>query len=290
MTLKVNNEKAEQTDAKPFVKWAGGKRQLVAELLKHLPKEFNNYYEPFVGGGALFFELYNSGFLKNRQVLLSDINEELINSYKVIRDYPTKLIEQLKEFKAKHSKEFYYQIRELDRNENYQNLDKITKAARFIYLNRTCFNGLYRVNKKGEFNVPMGRYKNPQIVDEKNIFAVSQALQNVTIQHCDYKEVLKYANGNDFIYFDPPYYPITETANFTSYTQEEFLEKEQTELYETFKELSNRRCFILESNSDTDFIKNLYKEFTMKEVLANRAINSNGGKRGKIIEVLIRNF
>ena len=290
MTLKLDEKEFKQTNAKPFVKWAGGKRQLIPELLKHIPKNFNNYFEPFVGGGALFFELYNLGILKDKKVYLFDINDELINTYEVIRDFPDKLIEKLKEFKSQHNKEFYYQIRELDRDENYKNLDNITKAARFIYLNRTCFNGLYRVNKKGYFNVPMGSYENPQIVNEENILAVSEALQNVIIKHCDYREVLKYANSGDFIYFDPPYYPLNDTANFTSYTQGDFLEKEQIELFETFKFLANKGCSMLESNSDTEFINNLYKEFTIEKVFANRAINSKGSKRGKITEVLIRNY
>jgi DNA adenine methylase len=275
---------------KPFVKWAGGKRQLIPELLKYIPKNFDNYFEPFVGGGALFFELYNLDILKDKKVYLFDINKELINTYEIIRDFPNELIEKLKEFKSKHNKEFYYQIRELDRSENYKNLDNIIKAARFIYLNRTCFNGLYRVNKKGYFNVPIGKYKNPQIVNEENILAVSKALQNAIIKHCDYKEVLKFANSNDFIYFDPPYYPLNDTANFTSYTQGEFLEKEQIELFETFKSLANKECFVLESNSDTEFINKLYKEFKIEKIFANRAINSKGNKRGKITEVLIRNY
>jgi len=290
MTYPIKQNPFQKHNAKPFVKWAGGKRQLIPELLKQIPKNFNNYFEPFVGGGALFFELYNLGILKDKKVYLFDINEELINTYKVIRDYPHELIEKLKEFKTKHNKEFYYQIRELDRNKNYKNLDNITKAARFIYLNKTCFNGLYRVNKKGYFNVPIGSYKNPQIVDEENILAVSIALKDATIKHCNYKEVLQYAQKSDFIYFDPPYYPLNNTSNFTSYTQNNFLEKEQIELFETFKTLANKNCFVLESNSDTDFISNLYKEFIIEKVLANRAINSKGNKRGKITEVLIRNY
>jgi len=276
--------------AKPFIKWVGGKRQLILELLKHIPKKFNNYFEPFVGGGALFFELYNLGFLKDKEVFLSDINEELINTYKTIRDYPNELIERIKEFKVKHNKEFYYQIREFDRKEDYKNLDNIIKAARFIYLNKTCFNGLYRVNKKGYFNVPIGSYKNPQIVDEENILEVSKALKNTIIKHCDYKEILKYVKKNDFVYFDPPYYPLNDTANFTSYTQSNFLENEQIELFKTFETLSNKGGFVLESNSDTDFINNLYKKFIIKKVLASRAINSKANKRGKITEVLIRNY
>jgi len=279
-----------QINAKPFVKWAGGKRQLIPELLKNIPKNFNNYFEPFLGGGALFFELYNHGILNDKKIYLSDINKELINTYKVIRNNPNELVEKLKEFKINHNKEFYYKIRELDRNENYKNLDNITKAARFIYLNKTCFNGLYRVNKKGEFNVPFGKYKAPKILDEENIYAVSNALKNVIIKHCDYKEILKYTQKNDFIYLDPPYYPLTKTANFTTYNQNNFLEKEQIELYKTFKELAYKGCFVLKSNSDTEFINNLYKEFTIKKVLANRAINSKANKRGKITEILIRNY
>jgi len=276
--------------AKPFVKWVGGKRQLIPELLKYIPRNFNNYFEPFVGGGALFFELYNLGILKNKKVFLFDINEELINAYKIIRDYPNELIEKLKEFKSKHNKEFYYQIRELDRTDNYKKLNNIIKAARFIYLNKTCFNGLYRVNKKGYFNVPMGEYKNPKILDENNILLVSEALQNTIIKHCDYKKVLEYAQKEDFIYFDPPYYPLNETSNFTSYTQEKFLEKEQIELFETFNILSQKGCFVLESNSDTKFIKNLYNKFRIEKVFANRSINSKANNRGKITEVLIRNY
>ncbi len=276
--------------AKPFVKWVGGKRQLIPELLKYIPRNFNNYFEPFVGGGALFFELYNLGILKNKKVFLFDINEELISAYKIIRDYPNELIEKLKEFKSKHNKEFYYQIRELDRTDNYKKLNNIIKAARFIYLNKTCFNGLYRVNKKGYFNVPMGEYKNPKILDENNILLVSEALQNTIIKHCDYKKVLEYAQKEDFIYFDPPYYPLNETSNFTSYTQEKFLEKEQIELFETFNILSQKGCFVLESNSDTKFIKNLYNKFRIEKVFANRSINSKANNRGKITEVLIRNY
>jgi len=277
------------TNVKPFLKWAGGKRQLLPELLKYIPKDFNNYFEPFLGGGALFFELYNLGFLENKKVYLSDINEELINTYKTIRDNPKELIIKLKEFKTNHNKEFYYKIRELDRDKNYKNLDNITKSARFIYLNKTCFNGLYRVNKKGYFNVPIGSYKNPNILDEENILAVSKALQNIIIKNFDYKEILKEVQSNDFIYLDPPYHPLNETSSFTSYTKNEFLQKEQIELFKTLKELSNK-CFVLKSNSDTDFINKLYKDFKIEKILANRAINSKATNRGKILEVLIRNY
>ncbi|WP_457561119.1 DNA adenine methylase [Caminibacter sp.] len=291
MTLKIQESLFKINQAKPFVKWVGGKRQLISELLKYIPKSFNSYFEPFVGGGALFFELYNLGLLNGKDVCLFDINKELINAYEVIRDYPQKLIEKLKkEFKEKHSNEFYYQIRAIDREKGYENLDNITKAARFIYLNKTCFNGLYRVNKKGYFNVPIGRYKNPKILDEENIFDVSNALKNVIIKNCDYKEVLKYAKKGDFVYFDPPYYPINDTSNFTSYAKDDFLEKEQVELFEVFKNLDEIGCFVLQSNSDTEFINRLYKDFKVEKIKAKRAINSNAKKRGEITEVLIRNY
>ncbi|WP_457564778.1 DNA adenine methylase [Caminibacter sp.] len=290
MTLKIQESLFKINQAKPFVKWVGGKRQLISELLKYIPKNFNSYFEPFVGGGALFFELYNLGLLNGKDVYLFDINKELINAYEVIRDYPQKLIEKLKEFKEKHSNEFYYQIRAIDREKGYENLDNITKAARFIYLNKTCFNGLYRVNKKGYFNVPIGRYKNPKILDEENIFDVSNALKNVIIKNCDYKEVLKYAKKGDFVYFDPPYYPINDTSNFTSYAKDDFLEKEQVELFEVFKNLDEIGCFVLQSNSDTEFINRLYKDFKVEKIKAKRAINSNAKKRGEITEVLIRNY
>ncbi len=275
---------------KPFIKWVGGKRQLLNDLINNIPLNFNSYFEPFVGGGALFFELYNLGILQNKKVFLFDVNKELINTYKVIKNNPHKLIEKLTEFQKNHNEEFYYQIRHLDRRENYKHLDNITKAARFIYLNKTCFNGLYRVNKSGYFNVPIGRYTNPKIIEEENIINVSNALKNVVIECCDYREVLNYAKKDDFVYFDPPYYPLNKTSNFTAYHNEVFLENEQIELFKTYKILSNRNCYVLESNSDTDFIKNLYKEFIIKKVYATRAINSNAKKRGKITELLIRNF
>ena len=274
----------------PFVKWVGGKRGLISQILPYIPKKFNNYFEPFVGSGALFFSLYNLGLLKNKKVYLFDKNEELINTYNVIKNNPLELIEILKKFKDKHSKEFYYEIRELDRKEDYFNLSPVTKAARFIYLNKTCFNGLYRVNKKGFFNVPMGKYKNPKIVDEENILKVCKALKNVEIKCCDFSDVLKYATKNDFIYFDPPYYPLNKTSNFTSYTDNDFLENEQIKLFEVFKNLSEKKVYVIESNSDTEFIKNLYKEYDIIKIKANRFINSKGDKRGKIDEVLILNF
>ena len=280
MNLKLNQ---------PFLKWAGGKRGLISQTLPFIPKNFNNYFEPFVGGGAVFFSLYNLGFLKNKKIYLFDRNEELINAYNIVKYKPLKLIEVLKEFKENHSKEFFYNIREWDRSSDYTQISPIKKAARFIYLNKTCFNGLYRVNKKGQFNVPFGKYKNPNIIDETNILNVSVALKNVEIKCCDFSEVLKYAKNSDFVYFDPPYYPLNKTSSFTSYIQDNFLETEQKRLYEVFCELDKKGVFIIESNSDTEFINNLYKNFDIIKIKANRFINSKSKGRGKISELLIRN-
>ncbi|WP_187647085.1 DNA adenine methylase [Nitrosophilus labii] len=275
--------------AKPFVKWVGGKRGLVSQLLPLIPKNFNNYFEPFVGGGALFFELFNLGLLRDKQIFIFDKNEELINSYLVVKNSPEKLLKRLKEFQTNHSKEFYYEVREWDRKDDFKNLDEVLRAARFIYLNKTCFNGLYRVNKKGFFNVPIGRYKEPKIYDEELILNASYALQNATIEVADFSKVLEYAKKEDFIYFDPPYYPLNETSNFTSYTDMAFLEEEQKRLYEVFNKLDKRGCFVMESNSDTEFIKTLYEKYKIDVVYMNRFINSKKDGRLKIEEVVIRN-
>jgi DNA adenine methylase len=269
------------TRPKPFVKWAGGKRQIVRELIRNIPSNFNTYIEPFVGGGALLFELMPD------KAIINDINTELINTYRVIRDYPQKLIESLK--KHKNEEKYYYQIRAL----NPKELSEVERASRFIYLNKTCFNGLYRENSKGQFNVPFGKYKNPKIVDEDNIFAVSEYLKeaDITILNKDYKEVCKLAKSGDFIFLDPPYYPMSKTASFTKYTKYDFTEKEQIELSKLFKELDKKGCYVMLSNSNTDFIKSLYKEYDIKEMQANRVINSKADRRKKSnIEVLIKNF
>ncbi|MDD3054745.1 MAG: DNA adenine methylase [Aliarcobacter sp.] len=274
----------------PFVKWVGGKRGLLTQIIPLLPQKFNNYFEPFVGGGALFFELYTRGLLKDKEVYLFDINAELINAYNVVKKYPNQLINELEIFKQKHSKEFFYEVRSWDREDDFLQRNAIQRASRFIYLNKTCFNGLYRVNKNNQNNVPIGSYKNPNICDYEVILSASRALKNVNILNVSYKEVLKYASKNDLIYFDPPYYPLTQTASFTSYSEFDFLDKQQIELYEVFKNLSEKGCKVLHSNSDTEFIKDLYKDFEIKEIFANRFINSKGSDRGKISEVIIKNL
>ena len=286
MTLKLNLNK----EYIPFIKWVGGKRGLLEQILPLFPKDFNNYFEPFVGGGAVFFELFSRGILEGKKVVLSDINKELINTYLVVRDNPNELIKKLKEYETNHSKEFYYQIRELDRKEEFENLSNVERATRFIYLNKTCFNGLYRVNKKGYFNTPIGSYKNPNIADVETVLNASEALANVTILHQSFEEVLNYAKKGDFVYFDPPYYPLNATSNFTSYDSNCFLEKEQIKLYKVFDKLVQEGVKVVESNSDTEFIKELYKNYDIQIVNANRFINSKSSGRGKISEVLIRGY
>ena len=273
---------------KPFVKWVGGKRQLLKqfkELDLYPPDAFNpkinKYFEPFVGGGAVFFDLLP------KKAFLSDLNMELIATYNVIKNDVDSLIKSLKKYK--HDKDFFLKIRAEDPNK----LTDLEIASRFIYLNRTCFNGMYRVNSKGGFNVPFGKYNNPIICDEINLHRVSESLKNVEIRHQDYKEILKKAKAGDFVYFDPPYYPVSKTASFTSYTKDSFLDKEQIELRDTFLELNKRGCLLMLSNSDTPFINKIYSGFKgvkISKVDAGRMINSKASGRGKIKEVLVTNY
>lgn len=276
MLLSCNNLKA-----KPFVKWAGGKRQIVNILLSNVPKSFNRYFEPFVGGGALLFEL------KPKKAVISDINEELINAYRVIKGNVDELIESLK--KHKNSADYYYSIRAI----NPKTLNPVERASRFIYLNKTCFNGLYRENSKGEFNVPFGKYKNPKICDEENLRAVSQFLNSIDIEifNSDYKETCELTQPGDFIYFDPPYYPVSKTSSFTKYNSKDFSEEDQIELSQIFKELDKKGCYVMLSNSDTEFIRKLYEGYRIQVINTNRFINCKANKRKNAsFELLITNF
>jgi DNA adenine methylase len=274
---------------KPFVKWVGGKRQLLKQFYNmglYPPFGFdptkNTYFEPFVGGGAVFFDLLP------KKAVLSDLNFELVTTYNIIKNDVESLIRSLK--KHVYDKEYFLKIRA----RNVESLSDIQIASRFIYLNRTGFNGMYRVNSSGGFNVPFGKYTNPRICDAENLRKVSQVLQSVEIRHQDYKDVLQKAKSGDYVYFDPPYYPINRTSNFTGYTAEGFFEKEQEELRDTFVELHNRGCFVMLSNSDTPFINKLYsdldKKIKLHKVNAGRNINSDAKKRGKIKEVLVVNY
>ncbi|KKK41142.1 hypothetical protein LCGC14_0811270 [marine sediment metagenome] len=267
----------------PFLKWAGGKRQLISQMLKYFPRNYNKFIEPFIGGGAVFF------FMKPKISIIIDINEELINCYKVIKTNVKELIELLRNHK--NEKDYYYNIRAIDRDEEkFSKMSNIQKASRMIYLNRCCYNGLYRVNRKGEFNVPFGKYNNPKFCDEGNLLAVSKTLENVSIIHNSFEICLDYAEKGDFIYFDPPYHPISKTSSFTSYTKENFESDSQQKLFNVFKNLDERDCKLMLSNSYNEYIKNLYNEYKIIKLDAKRAINSNATKRGNIKELLILNY
>lgn len=262
--------------ASPFLKWVGGKSQLLNELFKYIPNDYNKYIEPFVGGGALFFNL------SPETAIINDSNEELINAYKIVRDDVDGLIELLRTYD--YEKSFYYEMRAKSPN----GLSKTERAARLIYLNKTCFNGLYRVNKKNEFNVPMGRYSNPNICDEEKLTAASKALQNTVIECGDYKDVLtKYASKGDLVYIDPPYQPVSNFSDFKRYTKEFFYQEDQVKLRDFVGELKAKGCFVIASNSYCDFILELYKDFDIKVVSAKRYINKIAERRNNINEVII---
>lgn len=279
-----NINKAET--AAPFLKWAGGKRQLIVSITKQFPKNIDdyNYIEPFIGGGAVLFHL------QPKKAIINDFNEELINVYKVIKNNLTELIADLK--KHKNEPEYFYKIRNLDRTDAYKKLSPVQKASRIIYLNKTCFNGLYRVNKAGEFNVPFGRYKNPNILNEQNLKAVSSFLNapGIKIKSGDYSGILKQADQKSFVYLDPPYHPISKSSSFTGYVQGGWNSTDQINLKKACDELNRKGIKFLLSNSADKFIKELYKDYKITTVKASRAINANGAGRGMIEEVLIKNY
>jgi DNA adenine methylase len=265
-------------NAQPFVKWAGGKRKLLPELFKAKPKSFNRYLEPFLGGGAFAIAL---GFLP---MLLNDSNYELVNAYEIVRDHLNMLIAALNTHKRLHSEKHYYEIRQQDP----EDLTPIQRAARFIYLNKTAFNGLYRVNKYGQFNVPIGKYVNHTIYSKDNLRKVSQILQNAQLFSLDYTEFLnKHASRGDFIYLDPPYHPISKYSDFKRYTKEQFREQDQIQLAEMFRELIKLHAYPVLSNSYSDLILELYGDYNIIVVEAARNINHDGKGRGPIREVLV---
>ncbi|MFH1472401.1 MAG: DNA adenine methylase [Nanoarchaeota archaeon] len=269
-----------------FIKWAGGKTQLIEQLTPLFPKGYNRYLEPFLGGGAVFFYVVQK--VKPNEIILSDINEELINAYVVLRDDVERLIIELKQHKEYHQadgKKYYLEIRGV----NPTTLPALERAARFIYLNKTCFNGLYRVNSKGNFNVPLGSYKNPGILREESLREASKMLQGVVLKVMPFEKVINHAKKGDFIYLDPPYYPLKKSS-FTSYTKDIFLENEQRKLAELFRELNKKGCQLMLSNSDTEFIKEMYKNFQIHTVRAKRLINSKSEGRGIINEIVVTNY
>ena len=266
--------------AKPFLKWAGGKRQLLPELLRRVPEQFKAYHEPFVGGGALFFELACTGALG--KAFLSDVNGPLVDAYLAVRDHVEEVIARLKTHR--NEKEYYYRVRK------QKPIKPANCAARLIYLNKTCYNGLYRENRSGQFNVPFGSYAKPNICDEGNLRSVSQVLQAADISRRSYTTVAEKARKGDFVYFDPPYYPLTQTSKFTGYDRGGFARDDQRELRDVFAELKKRGVKAMLSNSDTPAVHELYDGFLIEKVRASRHINSRADRRGKISELVIRNY
>jgi len=274
-------------DVPTLVKWAGGKKQLIEQFKPFFPEKIEKYFEPFVGGGAVAFFLLKT-HPEIKKIYLSDTNNELIITYNVVKNNLEELIKLLKEYKIKHNPEFYYKIR----GEDIKKLTPIQIAARFIYLNRTCFNGLYRVNSKGQFNVPIGSYKNPGILNEEDLREISNFLKKDDIKVNQFFDTVKKAKKGDFVYLDPPYHPLEGKKSFTTYTKEQFLEKEQELLASVFKDLDKRGCNVMLSNSNTKFIRELYKEYKdkFKFVNATRMINCDATKRGKISEIVVTNY
>lgn len=266
----------------PIIKWVGGKTRLLGELHKRMPSSFGRYFEPFMGGGALFFKTNPT------QAVLGDHNADLINLYRCVAWDVEKVARKLSAHKRNHCEEYYYKIRERW-NERSPRQTNIDRASQFLYMNKTCFNGLWRVNSKGKFNVPIGRYVNPAIYDLASLRAASLALQKAELYSGHYSEVVSEANAGDFVYFDPPYHPLTATANFTGYTAGSFTDVDQRQLVDVANDLADRGCAVLLSNSDTPFIREIYKGWKIDTVLCGRSINSKASARGAVAEVMIYN-
>jgi DNA adenine methylase len=269
--------------AGPIVKWVGGKSKLLPELLARIPGSYRRYFEPFVGGGALFFRLGPAA------AMLTDSNAELIHCYQTVRDDVESVIRALGKHRTRHSEEYYYAVREGWNGPRRTEIEAGERAATFLYLNKTCYNGLWRVNSRGAFNVPAGRYENPSILDPDALRAASRVLANATLATAPFEKALAEAKRGDFVYMDPPYHPISSTAYFTSYTADRFSAADQERLADTFRALDDRGVAVMLSNSDTPFIRKLYAGYQIDRVYAPRAINSNAANRGNVAEVLVMN-
>ena len=280
------NVKLKYYNLQPFTKWTGGKRQLLEELRSYMPETYGRYFEPFVGGGALFFDL------APEQAVINDFNEELINAYRQIKNNPAELINLLIKHKENNSKDYYLELRSADRDGRISRMTGVERAARILYMLRVDFNGLYRVNSKNQFNVPYGRYKNPKIVDVDLLYQISEYLNenDVEILQTDFAEAVKDAQTGDFVYFDPPYIPLNETSSFTSYTHEGFSYEEQVRLRNTFKELTERGVYAMLSNSSSPLVEELYKDFNIYFVEAQRTNGAKSSSRGKISEIIVTNY
>lgn len=280
------NVKLKYYNLQPFTKWTGGKRQLLGELRSYMPETYGRYFEPFVGGGALFFDL------APEQAVINDFNEELINAYRQIKNNPGELINLLIKHKENNSKDYYLELRSADRDGRISRMTGVERAARILYMLRVDFNGLYRVNSKNQFNVPYGRYKNPKIVDVDLLYQISGYLNenDIEILQTDFAEAIKDAQTGDFVYFDPPYIPLNETSSFTSYTHEGFSYEEQVRLRNTFKELTERGVYAMLSNSSSPLVEELYKDFNIYFVEAQRTNGAKSSSRGKISEIIVTNY
>lgn len=270
--------------AAPIIKWVGGKTKLLPELLARKPAKFNTYYEPFMGGAAMFFALNPT------HAVLGDMNEHLVQMYRAIAERPEAVIVHLEAHKKEHIEaEYYYTVRD-NWNEGRYDLDDCARAAAFIYLNKTCFNGLWRVNRKGEFNVPRGDYVNPTVFDEEVILATSKRLMQVTLRVGPYQGTTHDAKEGDFIYFDPPYDPVSKTSNFTSYTKDAFGRNQQEQLRDCARRLRDIGAHVMLSNNDTEYVRSLYEDFCIDTVQCGRSVNSKGSGRGKVNEVIITSY
>ena len=268
---------------RPFLKWVGGKAQITDQLLARVPEQFGRYHEPFLGGGALFFALYRAGRITDG-ASLSDLNHELIDTYTAVRNETDAVLKRLDSYR--HTEKFFYDLRK----KNPWRMKPANRAARMIFLNKTCYNGLYRVNRKGQFNAPFGRYKNPNYRDPDNLYAVAKALANIDLTNAPFENILDNAKSGDLVYFDPPYVPLSATANFTGYSANGFAYADQVRLRDVCVELDKRGVYVLLSNSATDIVRDLYNpHFKLEEVQARRAINSNPNKRGKLAELVVTN-
>ncbi|MDY4788887.1 MAG: Dam family site-specific DNA-(adenine-N6)-methyltransferase [Bacilli bacterium] len=275
-------------DVKPFVKWAGGKTQLLTKLKEFMPKDYNIYYEPFVGGGALFFDL------TPKMAYINDINSELISVYKCLKNQEdaNRMIDELIKHEQNHNEEYYYQIREMDRNDNFITLPQYIRAARIIYLNKACFNGLYRVNAKGYFNVPSGHKEKVSTFDRNNMIELIRYFKDcsINVTQLDFEEAVKNAKKGDFVYFDPPYDVFPDKNGFVDYSKEGFGKEEQVRLAKVFKDLDEKGVYVMFSNHNTPFINELYSGYNIHIVEAKRMINSKSSGRGNVFEVIITNY
>lgn len=275
-----------QTTLQPFTKWTGGKRQLLPVIKSLMPDNYNSYFEPFIGGGALFFDLSPD------KAVINDFNNELMNCYQQIKKHPQKLIELLTKHQENNSKEYYLELRAVDRDNRINKMTDVERAARIMYMLRVNFNGLYRVNSKNQFNVPYGRYKNPKIVDSELILSISTYLNSndIRILNGDFEEAVKSVQAGDFIYFDPPYIPLSETSAFTSYTHEGFSYEEQVRLRDVFRKLDKKGAYVMLSNSSSPLVEELYKGFNIHKVESTRTNGAKASSRGKISEIIVTNY